>query len=139
MSPTIRPLVRSPNRSAGLGWPAWKVLVVLATVYLVLGLAFSIHTLLSLPDSQGHAGGFAALAAVLFAGVVLISYAIGLVIAWLLKRRIAVPIVTALLVLGSGFVYVMSGLFEGFLPMVLIGLIVGILAILEEYGSPIHT
>lgn len=111
---------------------AWKVLFVLSTVYLVGVVGFAIVTLPQIDQDQGHAAGFAAMAIIAMVAVALVAYVLALIGTVLLKREIAKPIVGALLLFGGLFVYLTSGGFVGFLPIVLGGVGVGGLAIYEE-------
>ncbi|MFP4591520.1 MAG: hypothetical protein ACLFM8_08685 [Halobacteriales archaeon] len=110
---------------------SWKLLIAFAAVYLLGAVAFSAMVLLSVDESQGHAGGFAAAVAVAFAGVALVAFLVALAFAWLLRRGTAKPVVALVLVLAGWVPYYASGYFEGFLPVFAGSLIVGLLAVFE--------
>lgn len=111
---------------------AWKLLLVLSSVYFVASIAFAMLVVTNLEEEQGHAAGFAALAAILLMGVVFIAYIVALIATILLKRETAKPLVGVSLIAGGAFVYLTSGLFVGFLPMFVIATVAGLLAIYES-------
>ncbi|MFW6448827.1 MAG: hypothetical protein ACOC0X_04725 [Halobacteriota archaeon] len=111
---------------------AWKLLVVLAAVYLLGSVAFSALVVLSVDESQGHAGGFAAAVAIAFAAIAVVGFVVALAFSWLLYRETAKPVVALALVLTGWFPYWASGYFEGFLPMFAGALLVGVLALIES-------
>lgn len=113
---------------------SWKLLLVLSSVYLVSMSAFALLVLLTVDEEQGHAAGFAAMAAMLLVGVALVAYVVALVAVVLLKRDIAKPLVAIFLILGGTFTFTASGLFEGFFPLFAISLGVGLLALYESFS-----
>lgn len=113
---------------------SWKVLVALAGLHLVGALGVAALVVLTVDESEGHAGGFAALAAVLFAAVGVVVFVVAVAFAWLLEREVAKPIVAIGLILAGWVPYWASGYFEGFLPVFVGALLVGALAIAEAMG-----
>lgn len=111
---------------------AWKVLFVCSTIYLLGALVFVPVSLAGLDSDQGHAAGFAAMALLAMLGVAVVAYLIALAAVVLLRRDIARPVVGALLLIGGVAVYVLSGGFVGFLPLAVLGIVVGGLAIFES-------
>lgn len=111
---------------------SWKVLLVVSTVYVLGTLAFGVIGLTSIDGDQGHAAGFAAMALLALMAISVVAYAVALVAVVLLRREIATAVVGVVLAGGGLAVYVLSGGFVGFLPLALLGVVVGGLAIWES-------
>lgn len=113
---------------------SWKLLLVSATVFMLGAAGAAIWGLATLPDNQGHAADFAGMAFLFFGAVGLLVFLVSLPLSYLLRRGGWARTVAALIIgLGGVFVYVSSGFFSGFLPVVLIALVVSVLGLFEEY------
>lgn len=110
---------------------SWKVLIGLSGLYVVGAAAIAVVGVATIDPDQGHAGGFAALALTLFAGVAVVSFLAALVFGSLLRREVAKTPVSVLLILAGSFVYWASGWFELFLPVFLIAAVSGLLGLYE--------
>lgn len=117
-------------------WRAWKLLVVLAGLYLIGAIAFATVVILRVDESQGHAGGFAAAVAVAFGAIGVIAFLVALGFAWALRRSTAKPVVAVALVAAGWFPYWASGYFEGFAPLFAGAVVVALVALYERYLEP---
>ncbi len=114
---------------------AWKLTVGLAGLYLLGSLGFAGLVLVRVDESQGHAGGFAAIAAVLFAVVGVAVFVGALAVAWVLRRGVAkLPVSVGVMVAGW-LVYRASGYFEGFVPVFIGAVAVGVLGSYEAVSE----
>lgn len=112
------------------------ILVAVAFVYMLVTVTVAVYEITTLPDSQGDATDFAGLALIAIAALSILFFLVALLIALLLRQGGTVKSVAAItLILAGSFVYWSSGFFAGFLPVLLLALLIGLLALYEEHGG----
>jgi len=120
--------------ASGPWWASWKLLVGLTALYAAGALVIAVAGIArvgQVGSDQGDAAGFAALAFTLFAFVAVVAFAAAAVFALLLYYEVAKPAVGVALIGAGLYVYRALGWFDGFLPLSLVAVISGGVALYE--------